>query len=243
MSDIIVPDNPDSLNVGGKIDTKNTFTFLASLDYIKQLEESNVFEYFDTKSLYLTNEKQKVLTFVMSHFSFWALMFYLVGLSVGTFIFMYNPIYIVVAISILWMLFSFWFVNRYTIGNGILWAVVRDFMITATFLTFFISLALDITIFIVIPYFLDIANNWLTSGSKEGILNQWAVDVVSFTVAIFEPLIQTLTAKSKSILYAYSMVGVLKFLSFFIPTIYMFYLHNKRKYLKKVLNEKLKKLA
>lgn len=239
--EVIIPDSAQNDNF--KLNLKNLFTFLSSLDYLKSLEFSNAMRYMDSKQFYFTGEKQSLIMFVYSHTSFWVFITYLLLLLTAKMVFDVPTMYGVLAIGLVWLLFGFWFVNKYTWGDGYLWSVTRDFMVNIAIASVIISITTDFIILYLIPIGYKMLVEWANSGSKEGPLNILAESVIVWIQTLFKPAIKEINTNIKEFLPAYLSISAVKIFSFTVPAVYMFYLHKKRKNPQERLNNLLKRIS
>ncbi|WP_457641305.1 hypothetical protein [Persephonella sp.] len=242
MAETIIPDNSggqESL----KLNLKNIFTFLSSLDYIRAIEKSSAFRYIDSSQLFFIGERQSLILFVYTHTSFWVLVAYIFMIISAHLILGIDPIYAILGISIAYLISGLWFVYRYTWGNGYLWQIVKSFMLNLTISAFVISVVIDITVLYLIPSIYDAAVKWLNSGSKEGPLNQLGHAGIQAVVEFIQPLMDKYMPEIKKYTVIYMIASPLKVIAFAVPTIVMFYLHRLRKDPKKRLNKILVKIA
>ena len=243
MSETIIPDMQGQSNEGIKLNLKNLFTFLSSLDYIKAIETSRALDTIDSRQFFFTAEKQSLLLFVYTHTSFWVFIAYLVIILTADLVFDIHPVLGVLSVSFIWLLFGIWFVNRYTWGNGYLWQIARDFMINLTISTIIISFTMDFIILYVLPFLYKTAVDWLQSGPKDGFLNAFAESALIWIESIIKPILDKVSMQVSTFLPVFLSISIFKSIAFLIPTLLMFYLHKKRKNLKKRLNELLKDIS
>ncbi len=226
-----------------KLNLKNLFTFLSSLDYIKAIEKSSAFRYIDSRQLFFIGEQQSLLMFVYTHTSFYIMFAYLFMLFSAYIILGIEPLYAVFLTSLGYLIFGIWFVNRYTWGDGYLWQVVKSFMINLTMSAFIVSIVMDLLFLYLIPFAYKEAINWLMEGNKEGPLNQIAYQGISALVKLISPLVKEYSPYIEKYLFIYIIASPLKVIAFAIPTALMFYLHRIRKNPRKRLNKILQKIA
>ena len=241
MSETIIPDNSNNQEL--KLNLKNLFTFLSSLDYIKAIEKSSAFRYIDSRQLFFIGEQQSLLMFVYTHTSFYIMFAYLFMLFSVYVIFGIDPLYAVFLTSLGYLIFGIWFVNRYTWGDGYLWQVVKSFMLNLTMSAFVISIVMDLILLYLIPFAYNEAVKWLTEGSREGPLNQLAYEGISALVKLVSPLVKEYAPYMERYMLIYMISSPLKVIAFAVPTALMFYLHKIRKDPKKRLNRILQKIA
>ncbi len=126
-----------------KLNFSNLFAFFSSLDYLRFLELEGAFEGIKSKELYYSYERIALAGFVLKHVVSAMAGVYFLILFAGHFLFNISPMTLAIFIAFSYTLLGFFLVERYTLGNGYLYVIFRDFLLNTLVFTFFVWILSD----------------------------------------------------------------------------------------------------
>lgn len=226
MSNVqVIPDNKDAKDV--KLNFKNLFAFLSSLDYLAFLEKEGAFRHMgSTEYLYYTEEKTQLWIFTMKEYLKWVSFTYLITGLTFSIVLKLNFIASTLISAFIYGVFSIWMVNRYLWGRGYLYNVLRDFLLASFLLSLVMWLGLELFLFITVPYAWNAFEKWLFTPDKST-LTQLIYTPALFFYLTIKQYISTAEI-FKSLLKSFFLTLPVKVFTFLVPLVYFYYLRNKR---------------
>lgn len=211
-----------------KLNFKNFFSFLSSLDYLRFLEKEGAFKNVKSENLYYVQEKMELMHFVFKHIVFWINIEYFAIILFGYFIFKQNFLFLIILFAFSYFALGIWFVHRYTIGRGYLYLIVKDFLFYSGILAFMSSLVWEIILMVIVPVLWKLFEAWLFDpSSKEGFLNQVLYEPSLIIYNFLKPHIYNLFGLRDFIKIYFALTPV-KLFVIFSPYLYFLYYSKKK---------------
>ena len=202
-----------------KIDFSNIVSFLSSLDYIRFLELSGAFEGIEGKELYFTNEKFSLFYFILKKVISLITLMYLFGFFVGSFIYSQNPVFVSFLLTTFYTFLGFLLVHRYTIPQGYLYVIFKDFLIWTLFFSFLFFVLSDLLLFYFIPKLLSTFAHYCLN-IQTYVLFEFCFKLYPYFYKAYEFIYPYL--------YAYVYTSLVKFLLMSLIYAYFLFLSKKR---------------
>ncbi len=225
-----------------KLNFSNVFAFLSSLDYLRFLELEGAFEGIKSRELYYSYERIALAGFVLKHVVSAMTGVYFLVLFAGHFLFNVSPLTLAILIAFSYTLLGFFLVERYTLGNGYLYVIFRDFLLNALVFTFFVWILSDTLLFYVLPKAWEGFINWFfTKG--EGNLNEFFYQVLYDVISLLSPVVLKLIEIAKPYVELYTLIAPVKAFSLLAIWAYFIYLSKTRRDTLKWKLKRFKRLA
>ena len=225
-----------------KLNFSNLFAFFSSLDYLRFLELEGAFEGIKSKELYYSYERIALAGFVLKHVVSAMTGVYFLVLFAGHFLFNVSPLTLAILVAFSYTLLGFFLVERYTLGNGYLYVIFRDFLLNTLVFTFFVWILSDTLLFYVLPKAWESFTNWFfTKG--EGNINKLFYEVLYDIITLLSPAISKFVEFAKPYFELYTLIAPVKAFSLLAIYAYFLYLSRARKDTLKWKMKRFKKLA
>ncbi len=225
-----------------KLNFSNIFAFLSSLDYLRFLELEGAFEGIRSRELYYSYERIALAGFVLKHVVSAMTGVYFLVLFAGHFLFNVSPLTLAVFVAFSYTLLGFFLVERYTLGNGYLYVIFRDFLLNTLVFTFFVWILSDTLLFYVLPKAWEGFINWFfTKG--EGNLNEFFYQVIYDVISLLSPAVLKLIELAKPYVELYTLIAPVKAFSLLAIWVYFVYLSKARRDTLKWKLKRFKRLA
>ncbi len=219
----VVPEGPHS-EEEIKLNFRSLFTFFSSLDYLRFLELEGAFEDMKSGDLYYVGERASVITFVIRKVIPSMTLLYWIFLVSLSFLYGFNPVVVSLVLVSFYTFLGFVLVERYTIGQGYLYAVFKDFLLNTLIFTFVMWLFTDLFIFYVLPKLWQVFLDWYLN-VKGGI----SYMVAKSAYRLFNPILNRVVEFITPYVHIYLFTSPVKALSLASIYVYFIYLSRRRR--------------
>ena len=233
----VVTDSPGS-EEEVKLNFRSLFTFFSSLDYLRFLELEGAFEDVRSSDLYYVGEKAAVITFVIKKVVPSMTFLYWLFLIVLSFFYGFNPVVVSLLLTAFYVFMGFLLVERYTIGQGYLYAVFKDFLLHTLVFTFVTWVLGELLIFYLLPKLWTFFLAWYLN-----IEGGFSYTVAKMFYDILNPVLNRLIEFITPYVYIYLLTSPVKVFSLLSIYLYFLYLSRKRKSRLEYKMERFKKNA
>ncbi len=207
-----------------KLNFKSLFTFFSSLDYLRFLELEGAFENVKSRDLYYVGERASVIAFVIKKAVPSMTFLYWLFLIVLSLFYGFNPVVVSLVLIGFYVFLGFLLVQRYTLGQGYLYVVFKDFLLHTLVFTFVMWILGDLLIFYLLPGLWRAFLDWYLN--VEG---RFSYMIAEIAYRFLNPVLNRLIEVLSPYVYLYLMTSPVKAMSLAGVYIYFHYLSKKRK--------------
>ena len=218
----IISESPSAEEV--KLNFKNLFTFFSSLDYLRFLELEGAFEGIRSRELYYLGERAVLITFVIKKVVPSLSLLYWIFLVVLSFVYGFNPILVSLILTGIYVFLGFLLVDRYTVGQGYLYLVFKDFLVHTLVFTFVTWVLGEVLLFWLLPKLWQMFLNWYLN--VEGGVSYMFAEIL---YKYLNPILNRVMEVALPYVYVYMITSPVKVLSLSSVYLYFLYLSKRRK--------------